>query len=254
MFKHLLILSLIALSLSLNEDCTVNGMSGTCIYTSKCSEFSGTYYSGYCPGANDIKCCVSPKCDSGKGVCQSRYSCTRTLKSGLCPGGNDFMCCTSGGDPVVPPKYTENGKKIVEAAKSMEGYPFSLVAGDENGPTYGYEEDIYPYCNDTKVKGFNASGLTLYAVAQVCGIILDHNIQSQYDYAYNHGLLLPLKQVKPGDIVFFGYNDNKIYDVGVYSGNNKMWGTSGHSKNCKGAPVKEKNIRYDIMDKVARFC
>lgn len=60
---------------------------------------SGTFYTGYCPGASDIQCCVtSCSAPNGNGHClYTSESCSGSFLSGYCPGSSDYECCVSGG-------------------------------------------------------------------------------------------------------------------------------------------------------------
>jgi cell wall-associated NlpC family hydrolase len=64
------------------------------------------------------------------------------------------------------------------------------------------------------IKGYDCSGLTLYAYAQV-GIGLPHYTGSQF----NAGIHVTKAQLRPGDLVFF-YSD--LHHMGMYIGNGKM--------------------------------
>jgi len=95
----------------------------------------------------------------------------------------------------------------VKAALSQLGVPYSWGGGGPNGPTYGSDQGA-------NIKGFDCSGLTLYAYAQM-GINLPHFTGDQW----NAGTRLNKDQLKPGDLVFF-YSD--LHHMGMYIGNGKM--------------------------------
>ncbi|WP_433466356.1 NlpC/P60 family protein [Spirillospora sp. CA-128828] len=95
----------------------------------------------------------------------------------------------------------------VRAALSQLGVPYSWGGGNASGPSYGTAQGA-------NIKGFDCSGLTLYAYAQV-GIGLGHYTGSQY----NAGTRVSMSQLKPGDLVFF-YSD--LHHMGMYIGNGKM--------------------------------
>ena len=75
------------LSLTLSDLCTVSGYGdGTCIATSKCSQFSGTSHKGYCKGGNDIQCRTGVKCGND-GICRAKGNGSGgTMITGKCPG------------------------------------------------------------------------------------------------------------------------------------------------------------------------
>ena len=82
--------------------------------------------------------------------------CSGQTLSNKCPGPNGFKCCVSG----TPPTPTGSGAKIVSAARSMVGkWPYSWGGGNNSGATVGIKQDIKPYCDDRKIKGFDCSGL-----------------------------------------------------------------------------------------------
>jgi peptidoglycan DL-endopeptidase CwlO len=95
----------------------------------------------------------------------------------------------------------------VHAALAELGVPYSWGGGGPNGPTYGVAQG-------SNIKGFDCSGLTLYAYAQV-GISLPHYTGSQY----NSGAHVTQAQLRPGDLVFF-YSD--LHHMGMYIGNGNI--------------------------------
>ena len=94
------------------------------------------------------------------------------------------------------------------------GVPYSWGGGDENGPTYGFAQGA-------GTKGFDCSGLTLFAYAQA-GIHLDHYTGSQW----NQGQRISSRgDLEPGDLMFFAYDTSDsatIHHVSMYIGNGKM--------------------------------
>jgi cell wall-associated NlpC family hydrolase len=94
------------------------------------------------------------------------------------------------------------------------GVPYSWGGGDENGPTYGFAQGA-------GTKGFDCSGLTLFAYAHA-GIHLDHWTGSQW----NEGKRISSKaDLQPGDLMFFAYDtsdSSTIHHVAMYIGNGKM--------------------------------
>jgi cell wall-associated NlpC family hydrolase len=104
-------------------------------------------------------------------------------------------------------------KTAIDAAMKWIGTPYSWGGGDENGPTYGFAQGA-------GTKGFDCSGLTLYAYAQA-GIHLDHYTGSQWD----QGKHVSRADLSPGDLMFFAYDTNDsstIHHVSMYLGNGKM--------------------------------
>jgi hypothetical protein len=67
---YTVLIFLVGLATSLAVSCSANGKSGSCIDAATCS---GTTVSGLCPGAANIKCCVTSDTSSGSsaGLCGS---------------------------------------------------------------------------------------------------------------------------------------------------------------------------------------
>ncbi|SIS23253.1 C40 family peptidase [Williamsia sterculiae] len=116
------------------------------------------------------------------------------------------------------------GQRVIEAAKRWIGTPYSWGGGDKNGPTLGVSDGggAGDANGDTTHKGFDCSGLTLYAVYQASGgkILLPHftgdhsNPGQLYD---GRGKTIPLDQKQPGDLIYFGSGGN-THHVGIYYG------------------------------------
>jgi hypothetical protein len=96
--------------------CTANnGLFGTCISTSSCSDQGGISEAGHCPGAANIQCCYfsdgsgeSCKTDDGvSGTCMSTSACSNANAEsvpGFCPGPPDIQCCVP---KETPPDNSE---------------------------------------------------------------------------------------------------------------------------------------------------
>lgn len=94
------------------------------------------------------------------------------------------------------------------------GVPYSWGGGDANGPTYGFAQGA-------GTKGFDCSGLTLFAYAHA-GIHLDHYTGSQWDQGKR---ISSRADLQPGDLMFFAYDTSDpstIHHVSIYLGNGKM--------------------------------
>jgi len=124
------------------------------------------------------------------------------------------------GQPVpVPARIGEwtprIGLEIARRARSWVGWPYSFGGGDAAGPTYGHAVD-HDSRNDGKVRGFDCSGLTLWAMAPWRA--LTHFAATQYTQA---GSLHPaLSDLLPGDLVFWS-PDGTVAGIGhvaVYLG------------------------------------
>lgn len=114
--------------------------------------------------------------------------------------------------PVVtpPPPASGKGQIAMNAAMRQIGVRYSWGGGNAQGPSYGFGEGA-------GVKGFDCSGLTLYAWAQA-GVYLYHSAQMQYDMARK----VPMQQLAVGDLVFYGSSSRTISHVGLYIGNGQV--------------------------------
>jgi peptidoglycan DL-endopeptidase CwlO len=108
-----------------------------------------------------------------------------SVDSGSSGGSTD-----SGGSIQLPPTDGSIGSRAVAVAMQFLGTPY-VWAGAAPG-------------------GFDCSGLTMYAYAQL-GISLSHYTGDQW----NEGAHVPSDQLLPGDLVFFG---SDLHHVGMYIG------------------------------------
>ncbi|GAA1681893.1 hypothetical protein GCM10009765_33830 [Fodinicola feengrottensis] len=102
------------------------------------------------------------------------------------------------------------GLAVVLAARRWLGTPYVFAGGDARGPTTGTEPGI----------GFDCSGLTLYAWAQV-GVSLPHTASGQHRL----GQPVPPGREQPGDLVFFhtsGDQPDYYHHVGIALGGGLM--------------------------------
>lgn len=91
----------------------------------------------------------------------------------------------------VPPPNASAASIAIAAARSQLGVPYSWGGGNASGPSYGVAQGA-------NIRGFDCSGLTLYAYAQA-GISLSHLTWDQM----KQGQVVPLSQIQPGDLVFY---------------------------------------------------
>ncbi|MTD13797.1 hypothetical protein GIS00_07555 [Nakamurella sp. YIM 132087] len=111
------------------------------------------------------------------------------------------------------------GQAAVAAALSWVGTPYSWGGGNTKGPTTGICGGGNAW-NDCNIVGFDCSGLTSYAWAQV-GI----SIPAYSVYQYPLGQHPSQSNLMPGDLLFYARNTNdpsSIYHVAMYIGNNEM--------------------------------
>lgn len=114
------------------------------------------------------------------------------------------------------PATTQQAKTVINAARRTLGTPYSWGGGNTDGPTTG------SCCSPKRrsgadIKGFDCSGLTLYAYARA-GISLPRTAAQQYAASE------PAKpgNVRPGDLVFYGESPAKIHHVGIAIGGGWM--------------------------------
>jgi hypothetical protein len=114
-------------------------------------------------------------------------------------------------------------RTVIEAALSQRGVPYAWGGGNASGPSYGI------CCspsgkNGAHTKGFDCSGLTVYAYAQA-GIRLPRTAAAQAGAGQRIPAGLGTSALKPGDLVFYAYApgyDSTIYHVGIYAGGGQM--------------------------------
>jgi len=128
----------------------------------------------------------------------------------------------------TPPQVTANapapvgrwtaqrGVDIARRAVKWINWPYSFGAGNANGPTYGVPVDADSRY-DGHIKGFDCSGLVIYALAPWLNV--SHDASRQYEEAGS--IHPPLNQLQPGDLVFWSSNGTigGIGHVAVYIGN-----------------------------------
>ena len=97
------------------------------------------------------------------------------------------------------------------------------VARDQLGDRYS--------AGATGPNAFDCSGFTRYVYKVATGKELPHRSQSQYAVVKR----IPLKQAKPGDLVFFFRNG--AHHVGIYIGGKKMIDAAGYGEGVKVSPI-----------------
>lgn len=113
---------------------------------------------------------------------------------------------------ALPEGGAELGVRAVKAALRWLGTPYSWGGGNGGGPTRGFCGPAG--CQGLRTIGFDCSGLTLYAYAQV-GISLDHYTGLQW----LQGRHVDIDELQPGDLVFF---HSDLGHVGMYVGEGKF--------------------------------
>lgn len=116
---------------------------------------------------------------------------------------------------------TGEAKKVIDAAFGERGVPYSWGGGSSSGPSTGI------CCSPggrsgASVVGFDCSGLTQYAFAQV-GLRLPRTAAAQARIGKRIPASGGVGALQPGDLVFFSYGaDSTIYHVGIYLGSGRM--------------------------------
>jgi cell wall-associated NlpC family hydrolase len=122
--------------------------------------------------------------------------------------------------PQRPVPVAAGGRAAAVIARAMAelGMPYAWGGGTPSGPSRGISDGggDADYFGDYNKIGFDCSGLMVYAFAGV-GVYLPHYSGYQY-YAGQH---VPLSQLEPGDMLFYG-NASNIHHVTMYVGGGRM--------------------------------
>ncbi|MDX8048990.1 NlpC/P60 family protein [Lentzea sp. BCCO 10_0798] len=132
---------------------------------------------------------------------------------------------------------------VINRALAQRGVIYAWGGGNYNGPTYGVRDGgVADSYGDFRKIGFDCSGLMMYAFAGA-GVYLPH----YSGYQYNSGRKVPLSQMAPGDMIFWGPGGGT--HVALYLGGGMMV-EAPHS----GAVVRISPVRYGgIMPYVTRM-
>lgn len=145
--------------------------------------------------------------------------------------------------PVAAAPSGNRVQTVINRALSQRGVIYAWGGGNYNGPTYGVRDGgVADSFGDYRKIGFDCSGLMMYAFAGV-GVYLPH----YSGYQYNSGRKVPLSQMAPGDMIFWGPGGGT--HVALYLGGGMMV-EAPHS----GAVVRISPVRYGgIMPYVTRM-
>ncbi|WP_169514764.1 C40 family peptidase [Actinomadura atramentaria] len=133
-----------------------------------------------------------------------------------------------------PASGSELGKAILAQATKWIGLPYQYGGGDQRGPSAGQNS------LGTGERGFDCSGLTVYAVYKATGgkVLLPRTSQLQFqDRRFKH---IPYNQLQVGDLVFWpGSNGTAAAPghVGIYAGSGRFF----------NAPSTGSKLRFDSM-------
>jgi cell wall-associated NlpC family hydrolase len=157
-------------------------------------------------------------------------------------GGNDGtsaagVCGDVGSAPVAAclpdtapgPAGKSVGAKVVRFAQAQIGKPYVFAAAGPNA--------------------YDCSGLTLAAYASAGVSIGIHSATAQYNLAARQGDLVPLKDAKPGDLLFYTDGGGDMYHVTIYAGGGLMLEAPYPGSTVRQAPIRT----GDLVSRVAHF-
>ncbi|MEV6796403.1 bifunctional lytic transglycosylase/C40 family peptidase [Streptomyces sp. NPDC051320] len=114
-------------------------------------------------------------------------------------------------------------RKVVEAALSQRGVPYSWGGGNSKGPSRGVCCSPGGKSGES-ISGYDCSGLMMYAFAHA-GLELPHLASAQAGFGKRIPASSGAGALHIGDMVFFAYapgRDSTIYHVGLYVGGGQM--------------------------------
>lgn len=127
--------------------------------------------------------------------------------------------CSGGGGTASAPGQAPNAAAglALSRAQGALGLPYCFSGGTPTGPSHG----VGGAGCERLTEGFDCSGLALYAWA-AAGLQLDHYAASQY--TSSAGVLVPLTQAMPSDLVFLSSDGTiaGIHHVAI------IWSTTGN--------------------------
>lgn len=144
--------------------------------------------------------------------------------------------CAVDSSLAVPAQAATQGEAIVNAAAAMHGKPYCYDGGTYTGPTHG---DGGSGCGGA-TKGFDCSGLALYAVYQGTGgrVALPH--KASEEAVHPGGQVISKSALQPGDLVFFGGGSMaKAVHVAIYAGHSEVWVAEDY-----GIPVQRRTLHW----------
>lgn len=127
---------------------------------------------------------------------------------------------TTSGNKVQTTKASATGNTIADAAQKYIGTPY--VWGGESVSEGGMDCSGFVY-NALKDAGYDVGRTTAQGYR-------------------SYGNTVSKSDMQPGDLIFFGKNNNDASHIGIYIGNGQMIHSSGGSKNTKANPGKGVSI------------
>ena len=137
----------------------------------------------------------------------------------------------SSGNTVQATKPSATGNTIADAAQKYIGTPY--VWGGESMSEGGMDCSGFVY-NALKDAGYSVGRTTAQGYR-------------------SYGTSVSKADMQPGDLIFFGKNNNDASHIGIYLGNGKMIHSSGGSKNTasnpgKGVSITNVDYRTDFLE------
>lgn len=191
------------------------------------NSFMKTYYNGY--GAKSIYAAGTGNNPSGKGYA---YNDDGTINSKWATDiGGIMKSFYQTAKLSAPTNNTSGSNNIADAAQKYLGTPY--VWGGESMQEGGMDCSGFVY-NALKDAGYNVGRTTAQGYR-------------------NYGKSVSKSNMQPGDLIFFGKNNNDASHIGIYLGNGKMIHSSGGSSNTKSNPGKgvsiaDVNYRSDFLE------
>ncbi|MEV5300239.1 NlpC/P60 family protein [Amycolatopsis methanolica] len=120
---------------------------------------------------------------------------------------------------------------VLAAALSQQGVPYAWGGGTVDGPSAGIGRDA-------GVVGFDCSSLVRFAYYQGSGgkVTLPRTSREQYQATASRQV--PLDQLAPGDLLFYGASPDSIYHVAMYLGGGQMVEAPESGKTVHVTPVR----------------
>ncbi|WP_375498740.1 C40 family peptidase [uncultured Jatrophihabitans sp.] len=122
-------------------------------------------------------------------------------------------------DPVGGSWSAARGRAAVARAMTTLGTPYAWAGGGASGPSYGVCDASNGAPNDCYVRGYDCSGLAMYAWGPY--LSMPHYAASQYTVAGSYHP--PLSKLKPGDLLFWSNGGiSGIHHVAIYIGSGQI--------------------------------
>ena len=164
---------------------------------------------------------------TGLGVSDTAGQSVSDSLSELLPAVETAESITEEIQQAVAPANSGSVETAIARAMSVVGTPYVWGGGDANGPTTGV--------NGGSVKGFDCSGLVLYAFAGA-GVSLPHYT----GYQYQRGTQIDPSQAQRGDLLFWGPGGSQ--HVAIYLGDGTMIEAPQAGQNVSVVPVRWANM------------